>query len=161
MILGYLEDGDDLVVVAMNGWDEGQPAWWLNLQAHPDAVVRLADGEERLVRAREAVGEERDRLWQRWVDVEPDEAHFAAKRTTATPWWCSSPGRARPPLSGPGGLAGLGSNGAAGSAAALVTEPMARRGCRVGSSRRRSGLARGRCGVVCHSPCPVIVLWRQ
>ena len=85
VILGYLEDGDDLVVVAMNGWDEGQPAWWLNLQAHPDAVVRLADGEERLVRAREAVGEERDRLWQLWVDVEPDEAHFAAKRTTATP----------------------------------------------------------------------------
>ncbi len=85
VILGYLEDGEDLVVVAMNGWDEGQPAWWLNLQADPDAVVRLADGSERPVRAREAVGEERDRLWRHWVDVEPDEAHFAEKRTTATP----------------------------------------------------------------------------
>ena len=26
----------------MNGWGEGHPAWWLNLQAQPDAVVRLA-----------------------------------------------------------------------------------------------------------------------
>jgi len=91
VILGYLEDGADLVVVAMNGWDEGQPAWWLNLQANPDASVRLADGEVRLVRAREAVGEERDRLWQRWVDVEPTEAHFAEKRTTPTPVVVFSP----------------------------------------------------------------------
>lgn len=91
VILGYLDDGDDLVVVAMNGWDEGQPAWWLNLQANPDASVRLADGEVRLVRAREAVGEERDRLWQRWVDVEPTEAHFAEKRTTPTPVVVFSP----------------------------------------------------------------------
>ena len=27
------------VVLAMNGWDEGHPAWWLNLEAHPDAVM--------------------------------------------------------------------------------------------------------------------------
>ena len=44
VILGYLEDGPDLVTLAMNGWDEGHPAWWLNLEAHPDAVVRLAGG---------------------------------------------------------------------------------------------------------------------
>ena len=30
------------VSVAMNGWDEGQPAWWRNLEAHPDAVIRFA-----------------------------------------------------------------------------------------------------------------------
>ena len=29
-------------VLAMNGWDEGHPAWWLNLEANPDAEVRLA-----------------------------------------------------------------------------------------------------------------------
>jgi len=91
VILGYLEDGDDLVVVAMNGWDEGHPAWWLNLQANPDASVRLADGEVRPVRASEAVGEERDRLWQRWIDVEPTETHFAEKRATPTPVVVFSP----------------------------------------------------------------------
>ena len=42
VIIGYLEDGPDLVSIAINGWDEGHPAWWLNLEAHPDAVVRLA-----------------------------------------------------------------------------------------------------------------------
>jgi len=41
VIVGYLEDGPNLVVVAMNGGEEGHPAWWLNLEAHPDAVVRL------------------------------------------------------------------------------------------------------------------------
>ena len=42
VIIGYLEDGPNLVALAMNGWDEGHPAWWLNLEAHPDAVIRLA-----------------------------------------------------------------------------------------------------------------------
>lgn len=44
VIIGYLEDGADLVALAMNGWDEGDPAWWRNLQKHPEAVVRLAGG---------------------------------------------------------------------------------------------------------------------
>jgi deazaflavin-dependent oxidoreductase (nitroreductase family) len=91
VILGYLEDGDDLVVVAMNGWDEGQPAWWLNLQANPDASVRLADGEVRPVRASVAVGEERDRLWQRWIEVDADHGYYAARRETETPVVVFSP----------------------------------------------------------------------
>jgi F420H(2)-dependent quinone reductase len=37
---GYLEDGPNLVTLAMNGFDEGHPSWWLNLEAHPEAVVR-------------------------------------------------------------------------------------------------------------------------
>ncbi len=41
VIIGYLEDGPHLVAIAMNGWDEGHPAWWRNLEAHPDAVIRL------------------------------------------------------------------------------------------------------------------------
>jgi hypothetical protein len=34
VIVGHLEDGTDLVAIAMNGWDEGHPAWWLNLEAY-------------------------------------------------------------------------------------------------------------------------------
>ena len=34
-ILGYHEDGPNIVTVAMNGWMEGDPAWWVNLQASP------------------------------------------------------------------------------------------------------------------------------
>ena len=52
VIIGYLEDGPNLVALAMNGWDEGHPAWWLNLEAHPDAVVRLAHQQPRPVHAR-------------------------------------------------------------------------------------------------------------
>jgi deazaflavin-dependent oxidoreductase (nitroreductase family) len=85
VILGYLEDGQDLVGLAMNGWDEGHPAWWLNLEAHPEAVVRLAHQPPRRVRARRAVGEERDRLWQRWSAVDPDLDAFAGRRSTEAP----------------------------------------------------------------------------
>ncbi len=85
VIVGYLDDGPNLVTLAMNGWDEGHPAWWLNLLAEPDAGVRLADGTVHEVRAREATGAERDRLWDRWIAVDPDLSKFAAHRATETP----------------------------------------------------------------------------
>jgi len=66
-ILGYYEDGTNLVTLAMNGWADAEPAWWLNLQAHPDAVVELKNGSRR-VRARAAEGEERARLWAKVRD---------------------------------------------------------------------------------------------
>ena len=46
-ILGYYEDGPNLVTLAMNGWSDAEPAWWLNLEAHPDARVDLKDGARR------------------------------------------------------------------------------------------------------------------
>jgi F420H(2)-dependent quinone reductase len=66
-IIGYYEDGPNLVTLAMNGWGRSEPAWWLNLQAQPDTTVGLADGS-RAVRARAATGAERDRLWARFAD---------------------------------------------------------------------------------------------
>ena len=54
-IVGYYEDGPNLVTLAMNGWGEKEPAWWLNLQAQPDTTVELP-GETRAVR-----GSRRDR----------------------------------------------------------------------------------------------------
>lgn len=85
VIVGYLEDGPDLVLMAMNGWQEGHPAWWLNLQAHPDAVVRLAGGEPRRVHARSAEGQERERLWRRWLAVDANLDGYAGQRSTETP----------------------------------------------------------------------------
>lgn len=85
VIIGYVEDGPNLVALAMNGWGEGHPSWWLNLQAHPDAVVRLAGQHRRPVRARRAAAEERDRLWQRWVAVDPQVDAYAGLRSTETP----------------------------------------------------------------------------
>src|ERR687898_1784805 len=56
VIIGSLEDGPNLVALAMNGWQEGHPSWWLNLEAHPDAVVRLAGQHARPVRALPVAG---------------------------------------------------------------------------------------------------------
>jgi deazaflavin-dependent oxidoreductase (nitroreductase family) len=66
-IVGYFEDGSNLVTLAMNGWADADPAWWLNLQDHPEATVDLAVGR-RAVRARAAAGEERARLWAKFRD---------------------------------------------------------------------------------------------
>jgi hypothetical protein len=37
------------------------------------------------VRARPSAGEERDRLWQRWVAVDPKLDAYAGRRSTETP----------------------------------------------------------------------------
>jgi deazaflavin-dependent oxidoreductase (nitroreductase family) len=85
VIVGYLEDGPNLVLIAMNGWDEGHPSWWLNLEAHPDAVVQLGGEEPRSVHASLVEHEERDRLWQRWAAVQPELDAFSGLRSTETP----------------------------------------------------------------------------
>ena len=83
VVVGYFEEGPNLVTLAMNGWGEGEPAWWLNLQAHPDARVELADGE-RLVIGRAAEGDERDRLWERWAEIDENLDAYASRRPTGT-----------------------------------------------------------------------------
>lgn len=62
----YLPEGDNLVVVASNGGTSGDPAWWLNLKDDPAANVEVG-GRKLRVRAEEAEGEERRRLWERAV----------------------------------------------------------------------------------------------
>lgn len=86
VILAYVQDGDRFVTLAMNGWGDTPPMWWLNLQANPEATVQSVDGTVR-VRAREAVGAERDELWRKlnategWGDIEA----FATERPVETP----------------------------------------------------------------------------
>ena len=84
VIVGYYEDGANLVSMAMNGWGAAEPAWWLNLQAHPDAIVELAGGVQREVAGRAAVGDERERLWQRWRDLDERLDGYAARRPRET-----------------------------------------------------------------------------
>jgi F420H(2)-dependent quinone reductase len=83
VIIGYIVDGPNLIALAMNGWADGEPAWWLNLQAHPNAEVVLADGP-RLVRARAALGDERSRLWARWREIDEKLDAYAALRSSET-----------------------------------------------------------------------------
>jgi deazaflavin-dependent oxidoreductase (nitroreductase family) len=83
VILGYVEDGPNLVTMAMNGWGDGEPAWWLNLLADPDVRVDLADGR-RLVRGRAAVGAEHSRLWEHWRELDTNLDAYAALRSSPT-----------------------------------------------------------------------------
>jgi len=83
VMLGYFEDGPNLVTLAMNGWSAGEPAWWLNLQAHPDVRADLPDGP-RLVTGRAAHGGERERLWSRWQEIDKNLDAYAARRPTET-----------------------------------------------------------------------------
>ena len=61
-----------------------EPAWWLNLQAHPEAVVELAGGIRREVLGRAAVGDERERLWQRWRELDRNLDGYASRRPQET-----------------------------------------------------------------------------
>jgi len=83
VIIAYLEDGPNVVTMAMNGWADGEPAWWLNLQANPDARVELVDGP-RQVRARAAEVDERSRLWARWQKTNAKLDAYAALRSSET-----------------------------------------------------------------------------
>jgi deazaflavin-dependent oxidoreductase (nitroreductase family) len=83
VILGYFEDGPNLVSLAMNGWGEGEPAWWLNLQTHPDATADLVNGR-RLVRGRAATGDERLRLWAHWRKIQTNLDAHATLRPSET-----------------------------------------------------------------------------
>ena len=72
-----------MVTLAMNGWADAEPAWWLNLQEHSAATVELADMTY-AVMAYAADGDERTRLWARWREIDPQLDAFAALRSSPT-----------------------------------------------------------------------------
>jgi deazaflavin-dependent oxidoreductase (nitroreductase family) len=83
VVVGYFPDADNLVILAMNGWGLAEPAWWLDLQSHPEATVQSKDGV-RSLHARLAQGAERGRLWSRWGEIDKNLDAFAARRPTET-----------------------------------------------------------------------------
>jgi deazaflavin-dependent oxidoreductase (nitroreductase family) len=62
----YVEDGDDVFVIASKGGFPRHPAWFHNLRANPDTEVQIGS-ERRPVRARVATAAERKRLWPKAV----------------------------------------------------------------------------------------------
>ena len=66
----YLRDGVNYIMVASNGGTAGDPAWWLNLQRDPEAIVEVG-GSRLRVRAEEVKGEQKRRLWRRLVEMYP------------------------------------------------------------------------------------------
>ena len=77
------EDGGNFITMAMNGWADPEPAWWLNLRAHPEASVNLGAGWIE-VTARAADTPERPRLWSRWAQFTEGLDAYAARRSRTT-----------------------------------------------------------------------------
>jgi F420H(2)-dependent quinone reductase len=65
-----LDDGRNRVVIGSRTGDVRHPDWWLNLVAEPLTTIRIGSNAHR-VRAPEALGPERDRLWRRFVEIQP------------------------------------------------------------------------------------------
>jgi len=74
----YLEDGENLVVVASKGGMSQHPVWYLNLEANPDVEVEIATSRRRL-RARRASDEEKAKLWPRLVAMYRDYDDYQAR----------------------------------------------------------------------------------
>lgn len=68
--LVYFLDGDAYVVVGSDGAARRDPQWWKNLQVNPEGRIRVGRRKLR-VRARLAVGAERERLWTRGRGINP------------------------------------------------------------------------------------------
>ena len=82
--LTYLPHGDDFVVIASVLGEPRHPAWWLNLEARPDANVEI--GRERhAVRARKAEGAERETLWKAVVAKMPDYEEYGRRTSRRIP----------------------------------------------------------------------------
>jgi deazaflavin-dependent oxidoreductase (nitroreductase family) len=71
----YIEDGENLAVIASKGGHARHPAWFHNLNAYPDVRVEMR-GAVRPVRARVATGEERKRIWTKAASVWPDYERY-------------------------------------------------------------------------------------
>lgn len=68
--LTYMRDGGDYVVVASHGGNDKHPAWWLNLEANPQATIQVR-GDTMKVVASLASPSERNRLWPLLVIMNP------------------------------------------------------------------------------------------
>jgi deazaflavin-dependent oxidoreductase (nitroreductase family) len=82
--LTYVPQGDSAVVIASFLGEPRHPDWWLNLRADPRATIQRG-GTVTPVRAREAEGDERERLWREVVARAPDYGEYQRRTTRRIP----------------------------------------------------------------------------
>jgi deazaflavin-dependent oxidoreductase (nitroreductase family) len=83
-VAAYLRHGDAFAIVASNAGANRPPAWWLNLQADANAEID-AEGNRLRVRARVAEGDERERLWSRFVEANESYERYRGYTERALP----------------------------------------------------------------------------
>jgi deazaflavin-dependent oxidoreductase (nitroreductase family) len=82
--LTYVTEGVHYAVVASNGGASQHPAWFHNLRAFPEAQIQVGTVVYR-VNAREAVGVERERLWNRMIQLYAGYRDYQARTTRQIP----------------------------------------------------------------------------
>ena len=82
--LACFPEGEDWIVVASNNGQDKHPAWFLNLQAKPEARMQIGR-IDRAVQAHVAEGEERDRLWPWLKERNPAYAGYERKTERRIP----------------------------------------------------------------------------
>ncbi len=80
----YIQDDDDYVIVGSRGGSDAPPAWWLNLQAMPEATIEIK-GTRRQVAARKATTEEKTMYWPRLTAGYPFYNDYQARTTRDIP----------------------------------------------------------------------------
>ncbi len=76
--LTYFTDGDDVILVASQGGHHKHPAWLHNIRANPE-VELWSDGTGGRYNAREAHGQERERLWDLATTFYPGFATYQGR----------------------------------------------------------------------------------
>ena len=78
----YFTEGEDVIVIASSFGRERHPAWYHNVMAHPEVELHAKGRGGRYV-AREAVGEERDRLYGLANLIYPGYADYEVRAAAA------------------------------------------------------------------------------
>jgi F420H(2)-dependent quinone reductase len=78
----YAPAGAGYAVIASKGGAAQHPLWYLNLRANPNVDVTVGR-ETRHLRARDAEGEERERLWRALTRVYAGYDRYAEKTKTS------------------------------------------------------------------------------
>lgn len=86
----YIEDGEDVVIVASKGGYEKSPSWFYNLKANPDTTVQIGS-EVRPVHAHVATEAEHRRLWPKALEVYPTYQQYQDRTTRKIPLVILSP----------------------------------------------------------------------
>lgn len=86
----FIEDGNDVVVVASQGGLPKDPLWYRNVQANPNVEVQIKRRKTKMV-ARDANEEERAKLWPKLVAHYSDFASYEAWTDRVIPIVICSP----------------------------------------------------------------------
>ncbi len=68
--LVYIPDGERIILIASNGGQPKNPAWYYNMRANPQVTI-TARGRRQAYLARELDGKEREAAWEQAIALNP------------------------------------------------------------------------------------------